>query len=474
VARGTTPTDDASRDARRGRAKHTKLWQGRFAKPPARVAEEFTRSLGFDRRLWPYDLRGSEAHCEMLARQGIIPRKDADKILAGLAKLRKELLSGRFRFLASDEDIHSAIERRLTEIIGPTAGRLHTARSRNDQVVLDVRLYLKETIGTLRVSLDDLRLAIARLARDNVDVVMPGYTHQQRAQPVLLAHHLLAYYDMLGRDDERFADCRSRVDMMPLGSGALAGVPYPIDRDLVARELGFHRISENSIDAVSDRDFIAEFLATTAILFVHLSRLCADLTLWASVEFGFVEFPDEFSTGSSIMPQKKNPDVAELVRGKSGRMFGALQCVLTVMKGLPLAYQSDLQEDKEPLFDAADTTLATLSTLTAMLPGVRFRRERMREAARGFLLATELADYLVEKGIPFREAHGVVGAVVRHCLKSEKELEQLTLAELRRYSPRFDRDVFDRLTPEAAIERRRASGGTARANVERRLEKIGV
>jgi argininosuccinate lyase len=474
VARGTTPTDDASRDARRGRAKPAKLWHGRFTKPPARVAEQFTRSLGFDRRLWPYDLRGSEAHCEMLARQGIIPRKDADKILGGLAKLRKELLSGRFRFLASDEDIHSAIERRLTEVIGPTAGRLHTARSRNDQVVLDVRLYLKETIGTLRVSLDDLRLAIARLARDNIDVVMPGYTHQQRAQPVLLAHHLLAYYDMLGRDDERFADCRSRVDMMPLGSGALAGVPYPIDRELVARELGFHRLAENSIDAVSDRDFIAEFLATTAILFAHLSRLCADLTVWATAEFGFVEFPDEFSTGSSIMPQKKNPDVAELIRGKTGRMFGALQCVLTVMKGLPLAYQSDLQEDKEPLFDAADTTLATLTTLTAMLPGLRFRRERMRDAARGFLLATELADYLVEKGIPFREAHGVIGAIVRHCLKNAKELEQLSLPELRRFSPRFDRDVFERLTPEAAIERRRASGGTARANVEKRLEKIGV
>jgi len=468
-----TPLSRYSR-ASVARGKNTKLWQGRFAKPPARVAEEFTRSLGFDRRLWIYDLRGSEAHCEMLANQGIIPRKDADKILAGLAKVHKELLSGKFRFLPSDEDIHSAIERRLTETIGPTAGRLHTARSRNDQVVLDVRLYLKETIGTLRISLDDLRLAIARLARENIDVVMPGYTHMQRAQPVLLAHHLLAYYDMLGRDDERFADCRSRVDMMPLGSGALAGVPYPIDREFVARKLGFHRVSENSIDAVSDRDFIAEFIAATSILFVHLSRLSADLTLWATAEFGFVEFPDEFSTGSSIMPQKKNPDVAELVRGKTGRVFGDLQSVLTVMKGLPLAYQSDLQEDKEPMFDAADTALATLSTLVAMLPGLRFNAPRMRDAARGFLLATELADFLVEKGMPFREAHGVVGAVVRHCLKTDKELEKLTLAELRKFSPRFDREIFDRLTPEAAIERRRATGGTARANVEKRLEKIGV
>ena len=308
----------------------------------------------------------------MLARQNIIPAKEAEKILAGLAQIRKEFLSERFRFLASDEDIHSAIERRLTEIVGPPGGHLHTARSRNDQIVLDVRLYLKDVIGNLRVALDEVREVLARLARQTIDLVMPGYTHQQRAQPVLLAHHLFAYYDMLGRDDERFADCRSRVDMMPLGSGALAGVPYPIDRAFVARQLGFHRISENSIDAVSDRDFIAEFLAATSILFVHLSRLCADLTLWATAEFGFVEFPDEFSTGSSIMPQKKNPDVAELVRGKSGRIFGSLVAVLTVMKGLPLAYQSDLQEDKEPMFDAADTALATLRTLAAMLPALRF------------------------------------------------------------------------------------------------------
>jgi len=454
--------------------KTKKLWQGRFSAPPSRLAEEYTASLRFDRRLWSYDLRGSEVHCQMLARQGIIPRKDADKILVGLAQVRKEFLSDRFHFLPSDEDIHTAIERRLTEIVGPAGGHLHTARSRNDQVVLDMRLYLKEVIGNVRVALDEVREAIARLARKHIDVVMPGYTHQQRAQPVLLAHHLLAYHEMLGRDDERFADCRSRVDLLPLGSGALAGVPYPIDRGYVAQQLGFHRISDNSIDAVSDRDFIAEFLAATAILFVHLSRLCADLTLWATAEFGFVEFPDEFSTGSSIMPQKKNPDVAELVRGKSGRIFGSLQAVLTMMKGLPLAYQSDLQEDKEPTFDAADTALATLRTLAAMLPGLRFDAERMRAAAGGFLLATELADFLVERGLPFREAHGVVGGIVRHCLKTGKGLDKLTLAELRRFSARFDREVMSRLTPEAAIERRNTPGGTARQNVERRLDKIGV
>jgi len=454
--------------------KTKKLWEGRFTAPPSRLAEEYTSSLRFDRRLWSYDLRGSEAHCAMLGRQGIIPKKESEKILSGLKKVRKEFLSDRFRFKSSDEDIHSAIERRLTEIAGVAGGHLHTARSRNDQVVLDVRLYLKDVIGDLRVALDEVREALTRLARKHIDVVMPGYTHLQRAQPVLLAHHLLAYYDMLGRDDERFADCRSRVDIMPLGSGALAGVPHPIDRAFVAQQLGFHRVSENSIDAVSDRDFIAEFLAATAILFVHLSRLAADLTLWATTEFGFVEFPDEFSTGSSIMPQKKNPDVAELMRGKTGRVFGSLQAVLTVMKGLPLAYQSDLQEDKEPMFDAADAALTTLRTLAAMLPGLRFAAARMRAAAQGFLLATELADFLAEKGLPFREAHGVVGRVVRHCLKTGKALEELKLAELRRFSKRFDREALARLSPEAAIARRRAPGGTSQENVEKRLAKIGV
>ncbi|MEA2627351.1 MAG: argininosuccinate lyase, partial [Candidatus Binatota bacterium] len=306
----------------------TKLWEGRFAGRPAAIAERFTRSLGFDRRLHSYDLRGSEAHCRMLARQRIIPRRDAEKILAGLGRIRREMDAGRFEFLDSDEDIHSAIERRLGELAGAAAGRLHTARSRNDQVVLDVRLYLKDEIATLRRRLAEVRMALARLARTNLALVMPGYTHLQRAQPILLAHHLLAYYDMLGRDDARYADALVRIDVMPLGSGALAGVPYPIDRAFVARELGFARISENSIDAVSDRDFVAEFLAATAILFVHLSRLASDLTLWATEEFGFVDFPDEFSTGSSIMPQKKNPDVAELIRGKTGRVFGHLQSLL--------------------------------------------------------------------------------------------------------------------------------------------------
>lgn len=451
-----------------------KLWEGRFSAPPSRIAEQYTASIGFDRRLWAFDLRGSEAHCRMLARQGIIPKRDGEKILAGLGKIRKEMTSESFRFLSSDEDIHSAIERRLTEIVGPAGGRLHTARSRNDQVVLDVRLYLKEVIGTVRAGIDQVRAALARLARKNIDLVMPGYTHLQRAQPVLLAHHLFAYYDMLGRDDERFADCFRRVDVMPLGSGALAGVPYPVDRAFVAKELGFARLAENSMDAVSDRDFVAEFLADAAILFAHLSRFASDLTLWATEEFGFVEVPDEFSTGSSIMPQKKNPDVAELIRGKSGRMFGHLQALLVILKGLPLAYQSDLQEDKEALFDAADTAIATLRTLAAMLPGLRFRAERMREAACGSLLATELADYLVETGMPFREAHAVVGSIVRTCLQQGKELDTLSLSDLRRFSNRFNQDVFLRLTPEAAVERRRASGGTARRNVERRLKKIGL
>ena len=451
-----------------------KLWEGRFTGRPSREAEAFTSSLRFDRKLWPYDIRGSEAHCRMLARQGIIPRADGAKILKGLAKVRAELESGRFRFLDSDEDIHSAIERRLTEIVGPAGGRLHTARSRNDQVVVDVRLYLKDVTERVRAGIGAVRKALAGLARRNLDAVMPGYTHLQRAQPVLLSHHLLAYCEMLGRDDGRFRDALERIDELPLGSGALAGVPYPIDRKLVAKELGFSRLAENSIDAVSDRDFVAEFLAAAAILFVHVSRLAADLTLWATEEFRFVEFPDEFSTGSSIMPQKKNPDVAELLRGKSGRVFGDLQAVLVVMKGLPLAYQSDLQEDKEALFDGADTTLASLEVLAALLPKLRFDHARMRAAAGGLLLATELADYLVEQGLPFREAHGVVGAIVRHCLKEKKDLDKLTLAELRAFSKRFDRSVLARLTPESAVRRRRAPGGTARKNVERRLRKIGA
>lgn len=450
-----------------------KLWEGRFARRPSRQAEAFTSSLRFDRRLWPYDVRGSEAHCRMLARQGIIPRSDAAKILRGLGRIRRELEAGRFRFLDSDEDIHSAVERRLTELVGPAGGRLHTARSRNDQVVLDVRLYLKDTIAGVRSALAKVRRALAGLARRHLDAVMPGYTHLQRAQPVLLSHVLLAYVEMLERDDGRFRDALRRTDVLPLGSGALAGVPYPVDRRFLARELGFSRIAENSVDAVSDRDFVAEFLAAAAILFVHLSRLTADLTLWATEEFRFVEFPDEFSTGSSIMPQKKNPDVAELVRGKSGRVFGDLQAVLVAMKGLPLAYQSDLQEDKEPLFDAADTTIASLEVMAALLPKLRFDLRRMREASGGWLLATELADYLVEKGLPFREAHGIVGRIVRHGLKEKKDLDKLTLAELRAFSNRFDRSALARLDPESAVRRRRAPGGTARRNVERRLKQIG-
>jgi len=408
----------------------------------------------------------------MLARQRIISRADASAILRGLERIRRELAAGRFRFLDTDEDIHSAIERRLTELVGVAGGRLHTARSRNDQVVLDVRLYLKEANARVRAGITATRAAFARLARRHRNAVMPGYTHLQRAQPILLAHHLLAYHDMLGRDDERLRDAALRMDVLPLGSGALAGVPYPVDRRFLARELGFKRIAENSIDAVSDRDFIVEFLAALAILFAHLSRLAADLTLWATQEFGFVEFPDEFSTGSSIMPQKKNPDVAELVRGKAGRVFGALQSVLVTMKGLPLAYQSDLQEDKEPLFDAADTAIASLEVVAALLPKLRFDVGRMRDASRGLLLATELADYLVEKGEAFRDAHGIVGRIVRHCLNERKDLDKLSAAELRAFSDRFGPDVVSRLTPESAVRRSRAPGGTSPANVERRLKKI--
>jgi argininosuccinate lyase len=365
-----------------------------------------------------------------------------------------------------------AVERRLIEKIGGVGGKLHTARSRNDQVALDLRLFLREEIAAICAGLDRLRHAFATLAARHADVILPGYTHLQPAQPVLFGHHCLAYAEMLARDAGRFDDCRSRLDVLPLGSGALAGTTFPIDRPYVARRLGFRAVSANSMDAVSDRDFAAEFLAAGAILGMHLSRLAEDLILWSSQEFGFVELPDAFTTGSSIMPQKKNPDVAELIRGKTGRLYGNLMALLTTLKGLPMTYNRDLQEDKEPVFDSVDTIRSSLAILSALLPHLRVRRERMGAAATaGFTLATELADYLATKGMPFRDAHGVVGAIVRHCLAVGRGLEQLTLPELRRFSPLFGIDVKKWLSAAAAVRRRRAVGGTSPANVRRQLRR---
>jgi argininosuccinate lyase len=437
--------------------------------------EAFTASIDVDRRLYRHDIAGSIAHAKMLARQRIIPKRDAQKIVRGLKAIQGEIDRGVFSFSASDEDIHMNIERRLTEKIGAAGGKLHTARSRNDQVALDMRLFLREEVEIIIAALHALGRELARSAKRHLDVIMPGYTHLQRAQPVLFSHHLLAYYDMFERDRERFTQCLERVNVLPLGSGALAGTTFPIDRNYVAGLLGFRRVSKNSLDAVADRDFILEFLSASAILFVHLSRLAEELVLWCSQEFGFVELPDGYCTGSSMMPQKKNPDVPELIRGKTGRVFGHLQGMLTIMKGLPLAYNRDLQEDKIPLFDTVDTVKASVRMTAEIITGLKVRRERMMEAARdGFMNATDLADYLVERGVPFRSAHAVAGRIVQHCIAAGRRIEELPLADLRRFSPRIEKDVYRFLSAESVVARRRELGGTARANVVRRLKELEV
>jgi len=452
-----------------------KAWSGRFAAATDPRVEAFTASLPVDRRLYPYDLEGSVAHCQMLAARRIIPRADAVRIVRALRQIRVEIDSGRFAWLPSDEDIHMAIERRLIEKIGPVGGKLHTARSRNDQVALDVRLYLRDQIDAIRQEMRALEKALASVARRHPKAIMPGYTHLQPAQPILFAHHLLAYIEMLERDRSRLEDCRERVNVLPLGAGALAGTTFPIDPKAVAKALGFRAVSQNSLDAVGSRDVLAEFLASAAIAGMHLSRLGEELVLWSSQEFGFVSLPDAFATGSSMMPQKKNPDVAELVRGKTGRLYGNLVALLTTLKGLPLAYNRDLQEDKAPLFDSVDTLRASLSVLEAMLPQLAVREDRMREAATaGFTLATDLADYLVGRGVPFRQAHEVVGKVVRDCLARNRTLQDLSIEDLRRFSPHFASDVRRWLSPEAAVARRRAPGGTAAPNVARRLRTLGL
>jgi argininosuccinate lyase len=447
-----------------------KTWGGRFASGADPTAEKFTGSLAFDRRLWPQDIAGSMAWAGALARTGVITDAERDSILDGLARVRHELETGTFTFRPELEDIHTNIERRLIELTGAVGGKLHTGRSRNDQIALDERLYLREVLAGVREGLRAAQQALVERAAQGLDVAMPGYTHLQRAQPVLLAHHLLAYFVMLQRDRERLADCAARNDVMPLGAAALAGTAFPIDRDALARDLGFRAVSTNSLDAVSDRDHVIEFLAAAALIGMHLSRLAGDLTLWATTEFGFVEFSDAFATGSSIMPQKKNPDVAELIRGKTGRLYGNLVAVLTAMKGLPLTYNSDMQEDKEPWFDSVDTLEAILTVLPPMLASLTFRADRMRRAAgESFATATDLADYLVKKGLPFREAHEIVGRVVRHAIDAGKELDALTLDELRRFSPLIEKDVHAALSVDASLAARNVAGGTAPEAVRRAL-----
>ena len=454
-------------------ARGRKLWGGRFADGTADSVEAFTASIDVDSRLYRHDIAGSIAHAKMLARQRIISARDAQKIVRGLKSIEREIDRGKFVFSSADEDIHMNIERRLGEKIGVAGRKLHTARSRNDQVTLDMRLFLREEVALIIETLQILQRELTGAARKNLEVIMPGYTHLQRAQPVRFAHHLLAYYEMFERDRERLSSGLDRINVLPLGAGALAGTSFPIDRNYVAQLLNFPRVSKNSIDTVSDRDFILEFVSTAAILFVHLSRLAEELVLWSSQEFGFVELPDRYCTGSSMMPQKKNPDVPELVRGKAGRVFGHLQALLTIMKGLPLAYNRDLQEDKIPLFDTVDTVKMSVRIMAEVIHGMKIRKDRMLAAAQdGFMNATDLADYLVERGIPFRDAHAISGRIVRHCVAKDCRIEELSLKELKGFSKKIQRDVYDFLSTEAVVNRRRAFGGTARGNVMRRLKEL--
>jgi argininosuccinate lyase len=458
------------RAAGKGAARSEKLWGGRFARGADPLAERFTGSLAFDRRLWPHDVNGSIAWAKSLAKAGLLSTAERDTIVNGLEAVRAELAAGTFPFRAELEDIHSNVERRLQELVGDVGGKLHTGRSRNDQIAVDERLYLREVIAQVCDGLRRTQEALVARAAEAVDAPLPGYTHLQRAQPIVLGHHLLAYVFMLQRDRARFGDCAARADTLPLGAAALAGTAFSIDLEALARDLGFAAVSPNSLDAVSDRDTLVEFLAAAAITGMHLSRLAADLTLWATAEFGFVEFSDAFATGSSIMPQKKNPDVAELIRGKSGRLYGNLMAVLATMKGLPLAYNSDMQEDKEPFFDSVDTLDAILAVLPPMLASLTFRTERMRRAAgENFATATDLADYLVRKGLAFRPAHALVGRIVRFCEAEGKPLDGLSLVELRRFSPLFNDDAKDALTVEASLRARALTGGTSPDAVRRSL-----
>ena len=427
---------------------------------------DYTVSIHYDRRLYRQDIAGSIAHARMLARQGIIAAREADLIVDGLGRIREEIEAGRFPWRAELEDVHMNIEKRLYEIIGPAAGKLHTARSRNDQVATDVRLYVKEIIGETLDALRALRAAFVRTASANSTVLMPGYTHVQRAQPVLFAHHMLAYFEMFGRDSLRFRQARKSADVLPLGSGAMAGVPYPIDRESTASELGFHAISANSMDAVSDRDFLLEFHAAASICAMHLSRLAEELVLWSSDEFGFVQLDERYTTGSSIMPQKRNPDFAEIARGKTGRVYGNLIGLLTTMKGIPLTYNRDMQEDKEGLFDTVDTLIPTLRVAEGMVSTMRVHANRMRSAAeRSYALATDVADYLVAKGTAFREAHGIVARLSQYASSSGKRLDELGLDEYQRFSDKFDADVRG-ITVESSVRSRDVRGGTAPNRVE--------
>ena len=446
------------------------MWGGRFSKTTDEMINEFQASIGFDKRMYHEDIAGSIAHATMLAKCGIITDEDKEAIVKGLKDILKQIDAGSFDFSVDLEDIHMNIEKRLTDAIGEAGGRLHTARSRNDQVALDTHMYIRRQVTEVQREIQNLQQALVETAEKNQDVIMPGYTHLQRAQPILFAHHLLAYFGMLARDFARFEGVYQRADIMPLGAGALAGTTFPIDREFVARQLNFEHIYGNSLDAVSDRDYIMEFLAAASILMVHLSRLSEETILWCSREFSFVELDDAHCTGSSMMPQKKNPDVSELVRGKTGRVIGHLMAMLTTVKGLPLAYNKDLQEDKEGIFDAIDTVKFSLAVYAQLVRGMKVRKDVMKRAVtEDFSNATDLADYLVKKGMPFRQAHAVSGTAVHDCIARGKYLEDMTLAEFQQLSPLFEADIKEAIRPETCVRNRNSLGGTSYRQVELQL-----
>ncbi len=448
-------------------------WSGRFNEPVAELVKKYTASIGFDYRLAAYDIQGSIAHAQMLGAQKIISQDDVKAIEQGLADIAKEIEAGQFEWLLDLEDVHLNIEKRLTDKIGDAGKRLHTGRSRNDQVATDVRLWLRASADQVGAALKKLQLSLLDLAEAHFDTVMPGFTHLQVAQPVTLGHHLMAYVEMLSRDAQRFADCRRRINRLPLGAAALAGTSYPIDRELVAKKLGFDGVCENSLDAVSDRDFAIEFTFAASLVMTHLSRLSEELILWSSPRFAFIDIADRFCTGSSIMPQKKNPDVPELVRGKTGRVYGHLTALLTLMKGQPLAYNKDNQEDKEPLFDTVDTLLVTLEIYADMMRGITVNKDNMRQAAsEGFATATDLADYLVKKGMPFRDAHEVVALAVRYAVDKKVDLSDLPLATLQKFSSSIADDVYAVLTLEGSLNSRNHIGGTAPVQVKAAIARM--
>lgn len=447
-----------------------KLWGGRFQKSTDKKVDDFNSSIRFDKRMYCQDIRGSIAHASMLGKQGIIPREDADRIVAELKSILADIEAGKVEFLIDAEDIHMNIEKILTDRIGDAGKKLHTGRSRNDQVALDIRMYILDETAEIREMLLHTLSTLTELAKEHTDTIMPGYTHLQKAQPVTLAHHLMAYFEMLKRDLSRLDDCRKRTDSMPLGSGALAATTYPLDREYVADMLGFSSVTKNSLDAVSDRDFVIELASCLSVVMMHLSRFCEELILWSSNEFAFVEMDDAFSTGSSIMPQKKNPDVAELIRGKTGRVYGHLMGLLTTMKGIPLAYNKDMQEDKEPIFDCIDTVKLCLPVFCDMLSTMTVNRENMLKGSKGgFTNATDVADYLVKKGLPFREAHAVVGHMVARALDEGKSLDEFSLDEFKEFSPNIENDIYDAISMETCVNDRKIIGGPAKETVERAI-----